>query len=113
LPQPENIAAFREETASLLAKHEKALFWEKWTTLVISYCAIGLFLITFTAWGTRLPRTTIIVFDVAAGVLFFVAQLCSLEYFLNRNHRNLLKEVKQLQLQVLELQASLQKNNGR
>jgi hypothetical protein len=33
LPQPENIAAYREETASLLAKHEKALFWEKVTAI--------------------------------------------------------------------------------
>jgi len=27
LPQPENSAAYREETASLMAKHEKALCW--------------------------------------------------------------------------------------
>jgi hypothetical protein len=34
LPQPENLAAYREETASLLAKHEKALFWEKMPSIV-------------------------------------------------------------------------------
>ena len=28
LPQPENLEGYREDTASLLAKHEKALFWE-------------------------------------------------------------------------------------
>ena len=34
LPQPENLAGYREETASLLAKHEKALFWEKMPSVV-------------------------------------------------------------------------------
>ena len=29
LPQPENLEGYREETVALLAKHEKALFWEK------------------------------------------------------------------------------------
>ena len=27
LPQPENLAAYREETASILAKNDKKLFW--------------------------------------------------------------------------------------
>jgi len=31
LPQPENVAAYREQTAALLAKHAKALRWEKIT----------------------------------------------------------------------------------
>ena len=30
LPQPENLAAYREETASILAKNDKKLFWVTW-----------------------------------------------------------------------------------
>ena len=109
LPQPENLAAFREETASLLAKHEKALFWEKWTTRAIGLLAVGVFLMTMLPWGPRLDTTRTVAFDVVAGILFFMSQMWRLEYDLNRNQVNVLREVKQVQLQMLELQASLGK----
>jgi hypothetical protein len=48
-----------------------------------------------------------------AGVLFFLSILNGLQQFIYRNQVKLLKEVKQVQLQVLELQASLQKGEGR
>jgi hypothetical protein len=107
MPQPENLAAFREETASLLAKHKKALFWGKWSTQVIGLLAVGVFLMTQFTWGPKLDTTRTVVFDVVAGIFFFMSQIWRLEYDLNRNQVSLLKEVKQVQLQVLELQASL------
>jgi hypothetical protein len=113
LPQPENLTAFREETAVLLAKHERALFWEKWTTAAIGLLAVGVFLMTQFAWGPRLDTTRTVVFDVVAGIFFFMSQMWRLEYNLNRNQVNLLKEVKQVQLQVLELQASLKRDGNR
>jgi hypothetical protein len=113
LPDPENLAAHEEETASMLAKHEKALRWEKWTTQAIGLLAVGVFLMTRSPWGLRLDTTRTVVFDVVAGIFFFMSQLWRLEYDLGRSHVNLLKEVKQVQLQVLELQASLQKNGNR
>jgi len=113
LPQPENLATFREETASLLAKHEKALYWGKCTTQAIGLLSVGVFLVTMSPWGLKLDTTRTVVFDVAAGIFFFMSQMWRLEYNLNRNHVSLLKEVKQVQLQVLELQASLQKDGSR
>jgi hypothetical protein len=112
LPQPENLSAFREETASLLAKHEKALFWEKWSTQVIGLLAVGVFLMTQFTWGPKLDTTRIVAFDVVAGIFFFLSQMWRLEYDLNRNQVNMLKEVKQVQLQVLELQASLKRDGA-
>jgi hypothetical protein len=120
LPQPENIAAFREETASLLAKHEKALATDYWTNQVIALCAVALFLFANSiwgpdansTWGLKLTKTTTITCDVMAGVLFFLSVLNGLQQFIYRNQVKLLKEVKQVQLQVLELQASLQKGAG-
>ena len=109
LPQPENLAAFQEETASQLARHEKALFWQKWTSQAIGLLAVGVFLMTQFSWGPRLDTTRIVVFDVVAGIFFFMSQMWRLEYSLNRNQVSLLKEVKQVQLQILEVQASLQK----
>ena len=113
LPQPENIAAYREETASLLAKHEKALFWEKWTTEAMALLALVVFLMTMLPWGLRLDTTRTIVFDVFAGIFFFMSQMWRLGYNLNLNQVNVLKEVKQVQLQVLELQASLKRDENR
>jgi hypothetical protein len=110
MPQPENLAAFREETASLLAKHEKALFWEKWTAAAIGLLAVGVFLMTMSPWGLKLDTTRTVVFDVVAGIFFFMSQLWRLEYDLGRKHVSVLKEVKQVQLQVLELQASLKRD---
>jgi hypothetical protein len=110
LPQPENVASFREETASLLAKHEKALFWEKWTTTAFGLLGVTVFLMTMSPWGPRLDTTRTVAFDVVAGIFFFMSQMWRLEYDLNRNQVNLLKEVKQVQLQVLELQASLKRD---
>ena len=40
LPQPENLAAYREEVASLLAKHEKALAAEKWSNYIFGACVV-------------------------------------------------------------------------
>ena len=52
LPQPENLAAYREETASLLAKHEKALFWEKMPSTVCSVSAIAILMADW-FWGQK------------------------------------------------------------
>jgi p-aminobenzoyl-glutamate transporter AbgT len=118
LPQPENLKAYQEETESQLAKHEKAMATELWTNRVLSLCAVFLFLLANSiwgpnahpAWGLKLTQTTIITCDVMAGVLFFLVQLYELQRFIYGNQVKLLKEVKQVQLQVLELQASLRKD---
>ena len=111
LPQPENIAAYREETASLLAKHEKALFWEKMPYVV----CLGLAsFIVMAKWfwahkfGAALDQFT----WLWAGFFYFVSCVGSLSYRINRSKVDMLKEVKQLQLQILELQASLQKRGS-
>ena len=41
LPQPENLAVYREETASLLAKHARALRWDKYEGIIFGYVAIA------------------------------------------------------------------------
>jgi hypothetical protein len=45
------------------------------------------------------------------GLFFFVGAVQDLRYRIYRSRVDALKEVKQVQLQVLELQASLQKRN--
>jgi len=110
LPQPENLAAYREETASLLAKHEKAIFWgEKFPARVLMWLAVAVFMVVNSTWGPKLDTNGHIGFDAFAGVLFFAGAVNELGYRISRSKVDLLKEVKQVQLQVLELQASLRK----
>jgi hypothetical protein len=85
LPQPENVVAHREDVAAFLAKHERALFWDKWS-------------------GG---------FYKLAGLMFIGAVSTGLQYYFNRTKVDILKEVKQVQLQVLELQASMVKDRER
>jgi hypothetical protein len=107
LPQPENVAAYREETASLLAKHEKALFWEKMPSTAL-YFSASAYVMAYIFLGQKLAATTIDFLWVWA-VLFFVGATIDLRYRIYRSRVDTLKEVKQVQLQILELQASLRK----
>jgi hypothetical protein len=112
LPQPENLAAYREEVTVALAKHEKALFWEKMPSTV---CYVSTFAIVMAdnLWGQKLAAATTHFIWLWAGLLFFVGAINDLRYHINRSKVDMLKEVKQVQLQVLALQASLQDTNGK
>lgn len=111
LPQPENLAAYREETTSLLAKHEKALFWERMASKV---CYVVVFAegIAVFFWGQKFTTTTI-QSAWLLGLALFVAAVAEMRYRIYRSKVDLLKEVKQVQLQMLELQASLRKDGDR
>jgi hypothetical protein len=109
LPQPENLASYREETASLLAKHEKALFWEKMPSTLFEVTAAA-FLMAFIFWGKKLNLTTTYIVSVWA-FLFFVGVTFDLRYRIYRSRVDTLKELKQVQLQILEVQATLQKSD--
>jgi hypothetical protein len=112
MPQPENLAAYREETASLLAKHKRALFWEKVPSTVFSLLAVSLFWMTFTPWVQKLGTRQIQNFYVDACLFFFISAMLELRYKIYQNRVELLKEVKQIQLQILELQAAQNKRDG-
>jgi hypothetical protein len=111
LPQPENVAGYREETASLLARHEKALFWEKVVAGTVTFMGMAFFVLANSPWGRKVYTDHTIVLEVLA-VLFFVGALQDLRYRIYCSKVDLLKEVKQVQLQVLELQASLKKEGS-
>jgi hypothetical protein len=113
MPQPENVADYRKDTEVLLAKHKKALFWEKVPSTLLFLLAVGLFLFTSTPWGQKLGMRQIQFFYADACLFFFVGSMIELRYRIYQNRVELLKEVKQVQLQILELQASLDKRDGR
>lgn len=107
LPQPENLAAYREETAKLLVKHATALRWDKIATNAIFFCALAVGLL----WGfwrpfAAAPRGL----EVGWAILFFIGMIYKVHYEIYDNQISTLKEIKQVQLQILELQASLGKD---
>jgi hypothetical protein len=109
LPQPENLGAYREETESLLARHEKALFWERAPSLVAwlsatAICVAGIF------WPPKTGATMNFWFGV--GLLAFAGTITGLKYQIDRSKVDLLKEIKQVQLQLLELQAAMEKRGN-
>jgi len=117
LPQPENVAAYREETASLMARHEKALFWEKWSSRTFALLGVALWLFASSSLiplGTQnlLGANEKIYLSAVGGLLFFMGLLYALGYQVSQSKVELLKEVKQVQLQILEVQASLNKREG-
>jgi hypothetical protein len=107
LPQPENLAGYREETATLLAKHEKALFWER-TASVLPFAIVAI-VMGLWLWGKTPAPTMQQYFWPIVGFVYFVGVVGDLRYRIYRNRVETLKEIKQVQLQVLEIQASLQK----
>jgi hypothetical protein len=112
LPQPENVVAYREETISLLAKHEKALSWDKWSYHTLLFCAVVLLMTAMSQWAQRLDPRAPGGFLNLAGLMFIGAVSLGLQYSFNRTKVDILKEVKQVQLQILELQASLRKDDA-
>jgi len=113
LPQPENAAAYREETISFLAKYERALFWEKWSFRTLLFCAFVLVIMAGSSWSESFDPRLSGGFYRLAGLMFIGAVSTGLQFYLDRIKIDILKEVKQVQLQILELQASIRKEGER
>lgn len=112
LPQSANLAAYKKEVESLLAENEKRLRRNKWTVV-----RVWIFVIAVSAPFLWMAGTH---FNTAEGnwflglvcfwVLFGAIEIVKYEHNLGRV--DLLKELKQVQLQVLELHALLSKTDA-
>lgn len=112
LPQPANLAAYRAEVASMLEKNEKAFRREKWVA-----CALWIYLVALSTvflWmgGRRLDTPKGPYFGTVACFCILWGAVELLKHFINRSRVELLKEVKQVQIQVLELHALLRKSSA-
>jgi cobalamin biosynthesis protein CobD/CbiB len=112
LPQPENMAAYREEVASMLEKNEKGFRREKryvgalWVSMVVLSTV-------FLCVGASRLNTPVGAGLVSLACLLILYGACELlKHFINRSRVEILKEVKQLQLQVLELHALVAKGGA-
>lgn len=111
LPQPENVAAYREETESLLARHKKALSTERWSAYALTICVYILAMLVLNGWAARHGVATML--GGIASVLFLIVIYMGLERVIHKYQVDTLKEIKQVQLQILDLQASMRKDENR
>jgi glutathione S-transferase len=109
LPRPANMEAYRAEVASALEKNDKAYRRQRWFTGAFWICAMAFAFVPLTFDRLRLDTRYGAAYAFVAACLLMYGAVEVLKMFLNRNRIELLKEIKQLQLQVLELQGSLSK----
>ncbi len=113
LPQPENLAEYRQETATFIQKIEKTFRRQKWYagTIWVWVVLLGTGLLLLGGRLAEKPSNAGTVANLGTTILFFLiaGAVELLKYFINRNRVELLKEIKQVQLQVLELHSLLRK----
>jgi hypothetical protein len=118
LPQPANLPTYRDEVALLLEKKEKEVRRERrvmielWVfTIVVSIVFLWM---GAQRMGSKAVDEAVLgpYFMGCAGFWFLFALVYFVAHSVSRSRLALLKEVKQVQVQVLELQALLQKGGA-
>ena len=109
LPQPTNLAAYQEEVTSLLKKNEKGLRRERWVVVPMWIYLVVLSTAFLWIGGKKLATPVGLWFGILACFWLLFGMVFLVKHFINRSRVELLKEVKQVQLQVLELHALLNK----
>jgi hypothetical protein len=112
LPQPANAADYRDEMASTLAKNEKRLRLEGGYSAAIWVLAVGFFTACVMKGVKWLDTPQGHFMEFVVLLLLVTGAVEILKHAANRSRVELLKEVKQLQLQVLELRASMEKSGN-
>jgi hypothetical protein len=107
LPRPEGLAAYQEQVKSLLERNEKALRQKKWTVVRVWIFVVAVSIPGLWMAGTHFntPQGNWFLALTLFWVLFGALEVA--KYAIDQAKVELLKEVKQLQLQVLEIHARL------
>ena len=109
LPDPSRMVEYKEEVQTALAKKARRLRIEKWFVRAFWLYVIAR-LMVFIYRGESFAETPHgHRFMIAVIVLFTCGAIEILKHMINRSRVEMLTEIKQVQLQVLELQASLRK----
>lgn len=109
LPQPENLAAYREETTTLMAKHAKALRWDYFALHAFYSIAAVLFFVSVGSPHWHVDAIMRQSFQFGSAIMLFAGLIYEMRYRIYDSQVATLKEIKQVQLQILELQAAQRK----
>ena len=107
LPEPTNLNAYREGIDRMLKKQEESLSTFKRTHSVLALCTLALGYMAVYLHEHHAPQLPGFLVGAAVFFLFVLIEVPILDS--RRQHIELLKEIKQVQVQLLELQ--LQINN--
>jgi|SRR5882724_403570 len=112
LPRPTNLAAYQEEVRSLFEKNEKRLRQNQWTVRRVWIFVIAVSIPCLWMVATH-PFTSEGNWFLGSVFFWVIFGAIEIEKFHNNQARvELLKELKQVQLQVLELHALLSKSGA-
>jgi hypothetical protein len=113
LPRPEGLAAYQEQVKSLLEKNEKTLRQKKWTVVRVWIFVVAVSIPGLWMAGTHFntPQGNWFLVLTLFWVLFGAIEV--VKYGVEQGRVEFLKEVKQLQLQVLQVHALLREDNSR
>jgi hypothetical protein len=112
LPQPANLAAYRAEVAATVEKNAKNLRSQKRFSVALLVIAVAFSFVCLALFIWQIDTTMGLHFEILACYAIIWPFALMGIYWINHSRVELLKEVKQVQLQVLELQASLRKGDG-
>ncbi len=109
LPRPTNLATYQNEVSSLLAENERKLRRDRWTVVRVWIFVIAVSCPFLWMAGTHFntPQGNWFLGLACFWVLFGVVEIA--KYVGHQGRVELLKEVKQVQLQILELHALIEK----
>jgi hypothetical protein len=106
-PDSGRLAVYRKEMQAMLEQNERTLRRQKWYAGGIWVFAV-LMTTTFLMLGGMRKDTPVGVFwGIFGCVLLIIAAVELLKYFLNRTRTELLKEMKGLEVQLLEIKDQL------
>ena len=111
LPRPENLAAYREETVGLMAKHTRALRWDYIALNTLYSIAAVLFFISVENPNWHVDPIIRHSFQFGSAVFVFAGMIYEMRYRIYDSQVATLKEIKQVQMQLLEVQARLEKTD--
>jgi hypothetical protein len=109
MPDPANAAEYRREVAQMLEKNDRAFLREKWGSRALWIFCVLLGTAYLWSGGAKLDTPKAAWFGCLACFWLLIGAVELLKHFINRSRVELLRELKQVQLQVLELQGEMLK----
>jgi hypothetical protein len=106
-PDPGRLAQYRKEVDAMLEANERRLRLEKWYSGSIWIFAVLLSTVFMLLAGYTPGFPMGVLMAYMFGFLTLTAAVVLLQHFINRSRVELLKELKQIQIEVLELREQL------
>jgi hypothetical protein len=111
-PDRGKLATYQKEVQAMLEKNERTLRWQKWYAGVIWIFVVFLGTGFLVLGGLRGDTPVGAWLGIFACFLLIGAAVEMVKYFINRSRVEVLKEVKGLELQLLEIKEHLQQRQA-